>query len=58
MTQPRTIAASIRRNEWERVALLLLIGVAAAARKAPPGTIDDVLALLSAEEDGDAATKR
>ena len=58
MTQPRTIAASVRRNEWERVALLLLIGVAAAARKAPPGTIDDVLALLSAEEDGDAATKR
>ena len=58
MTQPRTIAASIRRNEWERVALLLLIGVAAAARKAPPGTIDDVLALLSAGEDGDAATKR
>ena len=57
MTQPRTIAASIRRSEWERVALLLLIGVAAAARKAPPGTIDDVLALLSAEEDGDAAKR-
>ena len=58
MTQARPLAAAMRRNEWERVALLLLLGVAEAARKAPPGTIDDVLAMLSAEEDGDAATRR
>jgi hypothetical protein len=58
MTQPRTLAASMRRSEWERVALLLLLGVAAAARKAPPGTIDDVLALLSDTEAGDATDRR
>ncbi len=58
MTQSRTIAVSVRRNEWERVALLLLLGVAAAARKAPPGTIDDVLAMLSDTEAGDAPPQR
>jgi len=58
MTQPRTIATSMRRREWARVALLLLLGVAAAARNAPPGTIDDVLALLSDTEDGNAADRR
>ena len=58
MTRARPLAAAIRRNEWERVALLLLLGMAEAARKAPPGTIDDVLAMLSLEEDGDDAQRR
>jgi hypothetical protein len=58
MTQERALAAAVRRSEWERVALLLLLGVAMAARKAPPGTIDDVLALLSDGEDRDAAKPR
>lgn len=52
----RSVAASIRRKEWERVALLLLIGIAEASRKAPPGTIDDVLAMLSLEGDGERET--
>ncbi len=51
MTQAMTLAAAIRRKEWERAALLLLIGLMEAARNAPPGTIDDVLTLLSAGGD-------
>jgi len=41
------LAAAIRRREYERVALYLALAVARAARQAPPGTIDDVLALLA-----------
>jgi hypothetical protein len=49
----RTLAAAIERNEWERVSLYLLLGVARALRSAPPGEIDDLIALL-ADEDHDA----
>ena len=49
MTKARPLAAAIRRNEWERAALLLLIGLLEAARGVPPDTIDDVLAMLSDE---------
>lgn len=49
MTRATPLAAAIRRKEWERAALLLLIGLMEAARNAPPGTIDDVLTLLSAD---------
>jgi hypothetical protein len=48
---------AVRRNDWERVALALLIALAAAARNAPPGTIDDLLALLSGEEARDDAPR-
>lgn len=41
----------IRRCEWERVAVLLLLGLEITARNAPSGTIDDVLALLSEDAD-------
>ena len=51
------IEQAIRRNEWERIALALLIALAAAARNAPPGTIDDLLALLSIEEAADDAPR-
>jgi hypothetical protein len=51
MTRATPLAAAIRRKEWERAALLLLIGLLEAARNAPSGTIDDVLAMLSLEED-------
>jgi hypothetical protein len=55
MTGEAAMREAIRRGEMERVALRLLLGVAMAARTLPPGTIDDVLALLSATEaDGDA----
>lgn len=47
------LALAIRRDDWELVALLLLHGIASAAREVPPDTIDDVLALLDAEESRD-----
>ena len=50
MTRTTTLATAIRRKDWERAALMLLIGLLDAARNAPPGTIDDVLEMLSAEE--------
>lgn len=43
------LTAAVRRRDWERVALYVLLGVAEAARTAPPGTIDDVIALLAGE---------
>ncbi len=46
----RAMALAIERREWDRVALCLLLGVSIAARKAPPGTVDDLLALLAGEE--------
>jgi hypothetical protein len=47
------LAAAIRRDDWELAALLLLDAIAAVARTMPPGTVDDVLALLSDTEDAD-----
>jgi hypothetical protein len=41
------LTLALRRDDWERASLLLLIAVATVIRNAPPGTIDDVLALLS-----------
>lgn len=52
MTRTTTLATAIRRKDWERAALLLLIGLLEAARNAPPGTIDDVLMLLSLDAGG------
>ncbi len=49
----RTVAASIRRNEWERVALLLLIALTEASRALPAGDVDDALALLAGEASDD-----
>ncbi len=47
------LAIAIQRGEWERAALLLLLATAAVARAAPPGTVDDLLALLADEPDCD-----
>lgn len=47
------LALAIRRDDWELAALLLLHGIVSAARTLPPGTIDDVLALLDAEASRD-----
>lgn len=44
------LAVAIRRGEWERAGLLLLVAMAEVTRTAPAGTIDDLLALLSDEE--------
>jgi hypothetical protein len=52
------LALAIERSDWERASLLILLAVARAARSAPPGTIDDVLALISfGEEAGDAEVR-
>jgi hypothetical protein len=48
-SEERALAAAIERREWERVSLYLLLGVTAAVRAAPPGQIDDLIALLSGE---------
>ncbi len=52
------LALAIERSDWERASLLILIAVARVARSAPPGTIDDLLALMSLEEEaGDAEVR-
>ena len=55
------LALAIERSDWERASLLLLLAlarVARVARSAPPGTIDDLLALLShTEEAGNAEVR-
>lgn len=40
------MAQAIRRREYERVALYLALAALERARTSPPGTVDDVLALL------------
>ena len=52
--RPQALALAIERREWERVALLLLVAVARVAEAAPPGTIDELLSLLDAEDVHDA----
>lgn len=54
MTRSTAMALAVRRGEWERLSLYLLLAFAAAARRAPAGTIEDLLALLADEEAGDA----
>lgn len=52
------LALAIERSDWERASLLLLLALARVARSAPPGTIDDLLALLShTEEAGNAEVR-
>ena len=51
------LAVAIRSNQWELVALLLLNAIVDAARALPPGTIDDVLALISKTEASDDAAR-
>jgi hypothetical protein len=43
------LAMAIQRNDWERAALLLLLGVSMAARSIGEGDIDDLLAALDGE---------
>lgn len=52
-SQPGALGMALEREEWERASLLLLIALAEALRKAPPGTIDDLLAALAHEEPAD-----
>ena len=51
------LALAIRRSNWELAALLLLDALTTAARTLPPGSIDDILALISDEEAADDASR-
>jgi hypothetical protein len=53
--RPRTLAASVRRSEWERVALLLLIALTDALQSLPAGDANDLLGLLAREAADDGA---
>ncbi|MBI2724016.1 MAG: hypothetical protein HYX50_03040 [Chloroflexi bacterium] len=58
MTHPQAMEAAVRRQEWERVALSLLLGMALAAREASDAEVADLLAVLTAREEGGDADKR
>lgn len=50
VSQPDALAIAIARNDWERAALLLALGLSLAARSLPDETIDDLLALLERDD--------
>ena len=50
----RTIAASVRRGEGERVVLLLLVALTDALQSLPVADAGDLLALLAGEDADDA----
>lgn len=41
------LAVAIQRKQWELAALYLLLGVARAAGRLPPDTVDGLLAVLT-----------
>jgi hypothetical protein len=45
-----TLEVAVRRRDWERVALYLLLGVSRAADKLPPESLNALLDLLSVEK--------
>jgi len=51
----RTIAMrrAVRGGDWERVSLFLALAILRAARETPRATIDDLLAVLTREDDDD-----
>ena len=50
-----TLAQAIQRQQWELVALRLLLGVSDAARALPPGGTEALLALMEGRDGhGDA----
>lgn len=44
------VQLALRRNEWEKAALYLLLGVARAAEKLPPESLTALLEVLGGEE--------
>ena len=50
--RPGALALAIERDDWERASLLILLAFSRTVRRMPPGTIDDLLALLSIEDAG------
>lgn len=51
-----TVVESIERGEWERAALLLLLGASRVLARLPSGRVDDLLAVLSQESDAGEPT--
>lgn len=51
------LVMALDRDEWELAALLLLEALANVTRTLPPGTIDDLLALISDAEARDAQAR-
>jgi hypothetical protein len=49
----RALDRAIKRKDWERAALYLLLLVAQARREAPDAGIDDLIDALTFGEDGD-----
>ena len=45
------LALAIEADDWERVALLVALGMTMATRLLPEATVDDLLALLSEDEE-------
>ena len=49
MTEARTLARAIEKQQWETAALCLLVAVAEAANRLPPRALEEMLELLAAE---------
>jgi hypothetical protein len=52
------LAAAIEREDWDAVALRLLLGVTTAARRLPPETLEQMIELLSETPASEPRTKR
>ena len=46
-TSRSLLSVAIEREDWELAALCLLVGVARAARKLPPETLEEMIELLA-----------
>lgn len=47
MKRRSLLAAAIEREDWDAAAVVLLLGVVEAARKLPPQTLEEMIALLA-----------
>ena len=56
--EANALALAIKRGEWERVGLCLLLGLSLAARETPPETIDRLLELLAGDDAAACGDKR
>lgn len=54
-TATTALDRAVAREDWEAAALYALLAFARVVRETPAGTLDDLLAALAREDDGDAA---
>ena len=52
------LEVAIEREDWEATALCLLLGVTKAARKLPPETLEEMIALLADERPHEKRERR